>query len=361
MGFYLPIILIPALLVGFICKFFWPHKITLKEWGLQILGVVLSTLICFGIVTASSIGYSGDYAIFNGEVTGKDRVEVTCEHEHQCGETCRTVTERDVNGKSHSRRVCTPKYCKDHNYDVDWDVYTTLGTFTIRREDRRGLTSPARWLDVDKEDPVSSSKYVQNFMLLDDNRFTTSSVIHTRFLNKLPAYPEVYDYYKFNRIVATDGGDYDSINIWLNEQLRKDGAALELNVILVVTREDPDYFYALMEFWKGARKNDVIIVYGIDDSNTIKWTRAMSWADGQNNQILLKQLQTLGYERVLNDELVHEQYNLIKKEFKRVPNKQFEYLRDSWTPPTWVIVMMLLLNLGTAIGVAYYVIKEDVA
>jgi len=116
-----------------------------------------------------------------------------------------------------------------------------------------------------------------------------------------------------------------------------------------------------MEYWSGARKNDVILFYGIDDEENIKWARAMSFADGQDNQIMLKQLQSMTYERKFTDQLVQEQYHLIKEDFKRVSNKKFEYMKNGWIPPTWVIVTMVLLNLASAIGIAVYVIKEDVA
>ena len=361
--FYLPAVLIPALLVALVGKFFFPHKITKKEWGLQFLGVLLSTLILMGIVGASSFSLTWDSAIFNGQVTGKDSVHVSCSHQYKCGEVCRTETYTDSKGKSKSRRVCEPKYCDEHAYDVDWDVYTTLGTWTIDRVDRRGLTMPERYEMVKIGDPVAESRGVQNYLLLDRTRFNTSEQISARFKDKLPDYPKPYDYYRITRVVQDSGmdTDYDAINIWLNNQLRKDGPEKQLNVILVVTLNDADYFYALMEYWKGVRKNDVILFYGIDEEENIKWAKAMSFADGQDNQIMLKQLQSMTYERKFTDQLVQEQYQLIKEDFKRLPNKTFEYLKSGWVPPTWLVVTMMIINFGIAIGVAVFVIKEDVA
>lgn len=170
-GFYLPMVFVPAFLVALFTKFFFPHKITGKEWGLQVLGVLLSTGICMGIVAGASTSMSTDFAIFNGFVTGKDSVHVSCRHQYKCGETCRTETYSIGKGKTSTRRVCTPKYCDEHSYDIDWDVYTTLGTYTIDRVDRRGTEEPPRYSDVEVNDPVASSHMVSNFMLLDRNRF----------------------------------------------------------------------------------------------------------------------------------------------------------------------------------------------
>ena len=142
--------------------------------------------------------------------------------------------------------------------------------------------------------------------------------------------------------------------------MKKDGAIKELNVIFVVTLNDSDYYYALMDYWKGARKNDVIIFYGVDDHENIRWSKAISFADGQNNQIMLKNLQTMTYERKFDIDLVKEQYKLIVDKFQRIPNASFEYMKKDWVPPMWWVVLIVLFNLGAAIGLAYLVVKEDV-
>lgn len=361
MWFYLPIVFVPALLVVVVSKFLWPHHITMREWGLQLLGLIVGSLLCLGLIWTGSGFQSGDFSIFNGYVTDKERVEVTCEHEYKCGETCRTVTTTDSKGKKSSRQECTPVYCKRHSYDVDWDVYTTLGRWTIDRIDSRGLEKPPRWDMVEKGDPVSESRYVQNFMLLDAKRFKTADDIFARFRNKLMDYPSTFDYYRFNRIVQDDNQDFDGINVWLNEKLRTDGALKQLNVILVVTHNDADYYYALMQYWRGARKNDVILFYGLDDENNVKWARATSFADGQNNQVMLNQLQSMTLERKFDAALVQEQYALIVKDFQRLPNHTFEYLRSGWIPPTWWVITMAVINLLIAIGIAWFMKTENVA
>jgi len=360
MYYYLPLLLIPSLLVILFSKFFWKHKITLKEMGLQLAGAVVGTLFGLMIVGLSAISFSGDFSIFNGQVTGKERVEVSCQHEYKCGEKCRTVQETDEKGKPVSREYCEPVYCDEHKYDVDWDVYTTLGTWTIDRVDRRGLTMPPRWEEVFKGEPVAESRYNLNYLLLDKHRFETTEDIRAKYKDKLMAYPTPFDYYRYKRIVQDNKQDYDGIKIWLDNQLRKDGPAKELNVILVITQNEADYYYALIEAWKGVRKNDVVLFYGVDDEDKIQWSRAMSFADGQSNQVMLKNLESMTYNQTLAAELVQAQYKFIVDNFVRLPNKTFKYLNEHWTPPFGVVVFMALLNLLFAAGVAWFVIKEDV-
>lgn len=360
MGFYLAIIAIPSILLITFCKFFFNHKINWKEWLAQFGILAVTTSLCMGLLWAGAMTMSGDFSIWNGYVTEKVRDEVTCSHEHQCGETCSNVSSTDSKGKTTTRRVCSPKYCKDHAYDVDWDVRTTLGRWTIDRVDRRGLEEPQRWSEVEVGDPVAESRYAKNYLLIDPNRFVTDPAIFAKYAGTLPDYPKPYDYYRYYRVLDDSKRDNDGINIWLNEQLRKDGAAKELNVILVVTKNDPDYYYALMQYWRGARKNEVILFYGVDDEDKVQWVKAISFADGQNNQIMLKELETMTYEQTFTDQLVQQQYKLIVEKFNRIPNAEFAFMAEAYAPPVWWVIVLVLLNLCGTAGISYVFIKEDV-
>lgn len=361
MGFYLALMAIPSILLITFCKFYWRHAICWKEWVSQIGALVLSTALCMGLLALSGMMKTHDFDIINGFVTKKERDEVSCSHAYQCGETCTSSTTYDSKGKAHTSRSCSPKWCYEHGYDVDWDVRTSLGTLhTIDRIDRRGLAEPPRWSDVEVGDPVSETESVRNYLLVDDDRFKTDATISAKYAGALPAYPLPYDYYNYYRVLDDTKQDYDEINIWLNNKLRKDSALKQMNIILVVTKNDPDYFYALMEYWRGARKNDIILLYGVDENEQIKWAKAMSFADGQNNQILLKQLQSATYEREFGIDVVKEQYALIMKDFNRVPNEEFAYMMQAIDPPTWWVVLLVLLNLTATAGLSYFFIKEEV-
>lgn len=360
MGFYLAIMAVPSLLLIALTRIVFHHQINWKEWLAQLGIVLVSTGICLLLLYAGAFSRLGDFNILNGYVTEKEGVHVTCEHEHKCGETCRTVTSTDSKGHKSSRRVCEPKYCKDHSYDIDWDVRTTLGTYTIDRVDRRGLEEPPRWSEVEVGEPVARSQYTQNYMLIDVNRFVTDPNIYAKYVGSLPGYPPVTDYWHFNRVLDDSGRDNDSINIWLNNQLRKDGAEKQLNVILVVTKNDPDYYYALMQYWQGARKNDVILFYGVDAEDKVQWSKAIAFADGQNNQIMLKELESMTIEESFTDQLVQQQYKLIVEKFNRVPNAEFSYMATAYAPPVWWVVVLVLVNLLCTAGMSYVFIKDDV-
>ena len=115
-----------------------------------------------------------------------------------------------------------------------------------------------------------------------------------------------------------------------------------------------------MEAWKGPRKNDVILFYGVDDKENIQWFKAISFADGQNNQVMLNNLQSMTYGRSFDDKLVQDQYKVITEEFRRTPNNTFEYMKDGWVPSTWLIVFMVVLNILATGGFTAFVVRERV-
>ncbi|ANH51826.1 putative membrane protein [Erwinia phage vB_EamM_RAY] len=350
---YLVWILIPSLLLVLLSKAVFPHHITFKEWSLQGVAVVVGTALSVLILYITTTGMSIDHEVWNGSVISKAPVRVSCTHEHQCGETCST----DSKGKKH----CTPIYCPDHAFDVDWDVKTTVGMFTIDRVafDRQGLREPKRFTAVQIGEPAAAEKYTRNYLLLDSDRFKASEGVMEKYKGRIPDYPSTYDYYRFNRVVNTTKDDFNYINDYLNKELITLGAQKQLNIVVVITDKSKDFYEALRESWDGARKNDVILVYGIDKEHHVNWFKADAFADGQSNMSMIKTLNSTALDRTLDADLVHEQLHVIQERFTRLPNKTFEYLNEDFTPPMWAIIMTVLINLLLNIGVTWFMVKNE--
>lgn len=348
---YLIWILVPSLLVVLLSKAVFPHRITFKEWMWQGAAVVVGTVISMGILNATTIGMSIDHEVWNGAVVSKAPERVSCTHEHKCGETCYT----DSKGKKH----CSPVYCPDHAFDVDWVVKTTVGRFEIDRVDRQGLREPMRFTAVKIGEPAASEHTTRNYLLLDEDRFKASEGVMTRYKGRIPNYPSTYDYYRFNRVVNTTKDDFNYINDYLNKELITLGVQKQLNIIVVITNNNKDFYEALRESWDGARKNDVILVYGIDKEHHVNWFKADAFADGQSNMSMIKQLNSMAIDRTLDENLIHEQLHVIQEGFTRLPNETFYYLNESFSPPMWAVVMTVLFNLLLNIGVCFWVWKSD--
>ena len=353
MGIYWFLIAAPSVLVAIFTKVLWPHEITLKEWGYQLLACLFTTVLCVGFLSIGKYHAMTDFDVLNGVVTKKYSEHVTCEHEHVCGQSC------SGSGKN---RSCHPVYCKDHAYDVDWNVDTTVGDHTIDRVDRRGLTPPPRWLAIKIGEAASAEESVRSYLMVDEDRFKTSSGVREKYKDvKLPDYPRVYDYYRFNRIVNETLLDVSTIKEYLDDALKVDGKAKQLNITILVTSKDDDYFEIINEHWRGVRKNDTVLVYGVEPDGKIKWFRAMTYGDGQGNQILLSELATLAAGHTLNLELVTKKYALIKGKYERLPAQTFAYLEDTYQPSWWGVLIFLVINLAASIWVSLYMKRNDFA
>ena len=112
---------------------------------------IIVSLVAAGIVYA--VGYSNkitDQEIYNGEVTGKEKTRVSCEHSYSCN--C-----RESCSGSGSTRSCstTCDTCYEHSYDVDWRVKTSVHEFNIQRINRQGTQEPPRWTKVTVGQPTA--------------------------------------------------------------------------------------------------------------------------------------------------------------------------------------------------------------
>ncbi|QKE54355.1 hypothetical protein ACSA002_0410 [Salmonella phage vB_SalM_SA002] len=350
---YLLIVFIPAMLWVILSKFIFRATITLKEWCMQIGALILVSLLFWGFIAMGSLTMSYDSEVLNGYITGKESVRVSCEHQYKCGETCT----RDSKGNE----SCVPIYCDEHPYDVDWDVHSTVGDWTIHRINRQGTREPPRWAQVVIGEPAAKEASARNYMLLQEHHFDTGEAIMQKYEKDIPKYPETYDYYRIDRVINQTKGDYAWMNTYLNDQLRMLGKAKQLNVIVVITNKPYDYYTAVRHAWKGTKRNDVQLFYGLDDTGKIVWFKADSFADGQSNSAMLESLRIPTLDTMLTPDVLNEQLVIIKDKFVRLPNEKLEYLKDQWSPSIGFISFLTILNLIIAIGLSIVMHREDLS
>jgi hypothetical protein len=347
------IIFIPAVLMTLFFKFFWHEHITTKESMISLGANILASAICLGLLYAFLYGKLHDREVISGQVTGKARVQVSCSHSYSCN--CRTTCSGSGSNRTCSERCDT---CYDHPWDIDWDVYTTLGTYTIDRTDRRGLEQPERWSIVKDGEPVADTNSYRNYLLADPNSLFVELKQGTHNSFKVPDYPNIYDYWKINRVIGPVE-NAAQLNMTLNERLKTMGPSKQLNVVVVATKEPKEFYNALMANWRGGKKNDVIMVHGLDDSGKVIWFKANSYAMGQGNIELLLHLEEISVDKKLDEQLVLSQLALIEQKFVRLPAKEFEFKASMLEPPIWAVFMMFLINLAISFFVSKHMKDTD--
>lgn len=339
----------------FIAKRLWYTEISWREMGLNIGVVVIA-------VTLVWLGGRGlkasDTEIWNGQVTGKEQVWVSCEHSYECN--CRESCSGSGKDRSCSTTCDT---CYEHFNDWNWTVRSDVGNFNISRIDRRGSHEPPRWTKVLKGQPVASERTFVNYIkAVPESLFHKNSSAKEQYKDKLPKYPQVYDYHYANRVipVGVQVADIEDWNYRLALILRELGPKKQANIIIVLAGEtDSQYAHALEEHWLGGKKNDVVVVLGVPEYPKISWVHVISWTDRELLKVKLRDalldLKTLEAEKVVT--LIDSHVNEL---FVRKPMKDFEYLWAEVTPPMWINVLAFMIAIFGSMGLTYVFQRRDV-
>lgn len=352
MEYFLMIIAVPvAFAIGM--KFFFHKDITVKE---LLITLAISTVIGGLVVAAGYHRSVGDVEIISGYVTGKERVKVSCEHSYSCN--CYTSCSGSGNTRSCSTHCQT---CYEHWHDFDWNVKSTIGTFTIDRIDRQGEDMPPRWESVKAYEPVAREAFYENWIkAAPDSLFHALDVKgHEKFI---PNYPETFDYYRINRLVA-NGVKFPDAKLWNQEleyMLRALGAKKQVNVVIVATNRSESFADALNAKWLGGKKNDVLIVVGSKKYPEMDWVRVISWTDSQIFKVALRDdLQKIG--KLDRTEWMKAISSNINTYYVRKPMADFDYLKDAVEPPTWSLLLAFILAMASSIGLTIFMKKNDIA
>lgn len=348
---WLGIILIVPLCWSWVSKLIWPHEITYKEMGIHFA----ITLVVTGIVYSFCMfGKSADVEVWNGEVTSKKRLEVSCEHSYDC--MCVTVS----CGENCTTEVC--QTCYDHSYDVDWRVYSNVqDTTNISRIDRQGLKEPPRWTQVQIGEPYSDAKLFENYIKgAPDSIFNDKDLI-TKFESLIPKYPnKIYDYYKVNRVLSV-GVPIKGLPQWnkeLSERLKVLGPKRKSNVVIVMAKtNDIQYAKALKEAWLGGKKNDTVIVFGITNYPKIDFVDMFSWSKNKAFDVeLLDSLRQMG--EVDRTKVLDTISTQVMKNFQKRSMEEYSYLADDAVPSDWMLMLIFGISIITSAVTSYFTVTN---
>lgn len=316
--------------------------------------IVVGCLVMTGMWQLGRYSQMADTEIWNGQVTGKQQVRVSCGHSYECFCT----TDRDGN------RTC--QTCYEHSNDYDWRVYTTVGNLNISRIDRQGTRTPPRWRAVQIGEPASTENRYTNYVQAVPQSLYNMTAAHDESLPAVPDYPRVYDYYRINRVL-TVGANYaqaDALNTQLGMALRTLGPEKEANVIVIVANTpDQMYRYKVESEWIGGNKNDVIVLLGTNAAaDTLLWVDVITFAKNTGNEL---------FQVTLRDELL-DGHTLdatavagtigatIEQLYDRPHMADYEYLKDAIQPPFWLIVLATIMSLvGNFIAAMLVTAHED--
>ncbi len=346
--------IIPVVIAIF--SFIFLKGITLKEFLIQFAVQACVFGIVAGILYYQNIYYT---EMLNGQVTRKTREKVHCRHSYDCN--CHISCSGSGRNESCSTHCDT---CYDHSYDIDWNIYDSIGNiFRIRTKDRQGLIKPKKWIKTEVGDPTANSHQYKNYIKASSATLFQKTGLVEKFKDVLPNYPSnLYDYFELDRIVTVDYTllDSDKWNRSLSYVNGLIGAQKQCNAILVITKNQPREFKgALEQYWLGANKNDVVLIVNIDDEEIIDWvdTLALSKTSLFQHELIdsITTLKKFDIEKVINE----LQYNIIEN-YKRKRMRDFEYLQSTIVPTTTQFIVSISISIIISIGLAVFFETQDV-
>jgi len=343
-----------------ILAFVFLRGISWKEFLLYLVAQILVAGILATLLYYQNVI---DHETWSGWVTFKERETHPCAHSYECN--CRNIETCSGSGKSRScstSRVCST--CYEHINDYDWIVYTSNHEkIEIDRIDSQGYHEPPRWTSVKLLEPtVQRHEYVNYIKAAPDSLFRHRG-LREKYESLIPSYPDrIYDYYRLDRLVlqGVSVPDQRAWNEGLAQVNAEIGSKKQVNIIVVLTNQGQEWFYALEEAWIGGKKNDVILVIGVE-SETMKplWSQVMAWTTDKVCEVKLRDA-ILDLSKVTPDDTLKVVKSSITDHYKRNPMANFEYLRGSIVPSKGELFLCIAVGILVSALLAYLFNTYDV-
>lgn len=299
---------------------------------------LIASFICYHVATE-------DVQILNSTVASKQQVQVNCEHSYSCN--CHEECSGYGKNKSCYQHCDT---CYEHTHDWDWRVSTAVGNyFNIERIDRQGNREPPRYTSTLIGEPtVTPESYTNYIKASPDSLFLSTGQVDEKKLATVPEYPSaIYDYWHLQRLVRVGVGLPNAEVYTWNSQLEalngRIGSKKQVNAIVVLAQnKPPEWFYSLRQKWLGGKKNDVVLVIGVDSEMKPLWANTMSW---ENNQLFqVKLIDAVSHQSIVDSQttLNNLEQNILQFH-QRKPMADFKYLEASITPTLtgWIVTMLI--------------------
>lgn len=335
------LLLLVPVIVGLGGKIIWKNEITWREFLLQ-EGIVV--VFIFSTFFISAWGKTQDTEIWSGSIAGKERKTVSCQESYPCH--CHEVCSGSGQNRSCSTQCDT---CWRYWTITNWSAVTTNGETaydegTCHNDKPR---EPARYTAIVIGEPTAIEHSYTNYIKGNPDTIIRRVNVNKNF--NIPAYPEVFDYYRVSRFINVDINTstfaaYDNDLDELNAEL---GSLKQVNIIVIVTAEqDQMYVEKLREKWLGGKKNDFVVVVGAPHFPAIQWAQVMSWSDSEDAKVFTKnRIMELGRfdERKIVEIIKQE----VGGKYTRKEMSDFDYLKARIEPSglaKWIIWVVGVLG-----------------
>lgn len=352
------LVALPAVLLPFVAKALFPHKLCWKEFGINVFVALSVSSIVYALGVFSQIH---DVEILNGEVVSKTRKHGHYERSYDCN--CHQTCSGSGQSRSCSRTCST---CYEDRYTVVWTSHTTLGDYEIDSLDSGSKSvynkpDPDFYSKINKGDPVARRHSFINYV-----KAAPDSLFHKTYFNKealslVPEYPDaVYGYYSLNRVLSIGVSipDLTAWNLDVSNMLKTLGPVKQANVILVFVKDkDQSFVHAIEGKWIGGKKNDIIVVVGTSAFPKIDWVHVSSWTDSEIFKVKLRD-DLVALQNVDRARFIDAITKNTLASFERKRMEDFEHLKYKSEPSTFILFLAVALSVITSLSLSFYFYKH---
>ena len=299
-------------------------------------------------------------------------------HEDGHYQTSYSCNCRESCSGSGSNRSCTETCdtCYTDHYTREWILNTTVGKIvtsnidTEIRSRRNNFGSDSHWNDAYKGEACSVTNSYTNYVAAAESSLHHRSGTNEQYAKTgvLIDYPQIHGKYHLNRVMAVGVGvpEMDKWLSRLNEYMGTLGGLKQINIFVIFVPDTlgESYTDALQAHWRGANKNDTVLVIGINkQTKDIGWVDTITWAKSNIYAVTLREeIVKVGNVREgTSDKILGIINEATLKHYERRPMKEFEHLAKEIKPPTWIMVILVIIAIPGSLVLAYIFDRIDLA
>ncbi len=358
MSMYLLGLLAVPLIVGVVAAAIGKGELTLKELAVQELGIVLLIGLAYGgSVLVVRMGAMADTEIWNGQIERKDKAKMSCCHSYPCNPyPC----------NCNKKGVCSTCYrtCYRHSRDLKWTAKTsnneTAYSVTCKPP---GTSDPGRWLQIVVGEPTSIEHHYTNYIKADPDTVFRRTGVGNKFPGLVPPYPRVYDHYRLKPFIDMKAGVPGDVAATFNKKLTelsgRIGHRKQSNIIVIAVKTaDIDYKEAIEQAWLGGKKNDVIVIIGMEAYPDLAFVSVVTWSRSEEMKLAIRD-KIMDLKKFDGDKILSTISEEVRSKFKRREMKEYEYLVQAIEPPWWLMLIIFVIGIAASVVASVYFIKND--
>ena len=379
------VLLVPLIAIIILISF-WGKK--LAWWEILILaGVSIGLIAIMKVTGTASVTRDTEYW---GDLV--ERAEYYEEYEIWDHETCYHQVPCGTDSKGNTE-YCTESYdCSHADYHSPyWRVITTSGwnlyiSQNLWQRLIKKFGAVPIFKDMNRESELGFGDYIMkdgdmyyiewpktpktSYMVATTHHYENRVQCSRSLFNPRPVSPEevkknaLFDYpyvnndYDVPTILGTlipNQSEAEEKFKFLNGDL---GPKKQVRVWVLLFRNQPLSTGLSQEaYWKRGNMNEFVVTIGLDYLNNVKWCHAFSWM--ANTTIAVETRDFVTQQKKLDlvqlADFLYKEINAkwVRRDFK----KEFSYITVE--PPTWSIIVALIINVLFNIGFGWWSVKND--